>query len=337
MKPISQTAKLIIGSVTLAFSLTSLAQNTNVQKRLLTEKDVAGKLQQYVHQTEDGMIIRPTDAKLVWAAAKQFKGKSVSLELPKTGDTLASNSVLIGSGQDALVSDNNLEKKGNQYILNPPFTPKTSITLVGRAGNNQYEKYCLMRLSSDENEKFLCLDLNIPFRIQQGNYLLNYQGMNLKVSIKENENKMIYLREIFVPKQIRPITFRLKMHLADSEQINNVMFVVTKQSTECTVSSSKQFNLYGSHFPKLLDDAKNEFKYSYKNTNHMTHSELSEQCYKFRDSIPNLSPVESYNIFYKSIYFSYANDNSFISVLPGIYNVEWTIDEQTETTEIKID
>lgn len=322
MKHLTKSTKWMIGSLTFAVALTSLAQNTSGQERLLTQNDVANKLQQYSVESE-GVSIRPADASLVWSAAEQFKGKNVSLDLPKSGDALASNSVLIGSGSDGLVSDNNLEKKGTQYILNPPFTPKTSITLVGRTSDSQFnaqsDKYCGVNLLYG---KYECTQLNTPLRLQEGTYLINYMGMNLKVNIKKNENKLVYLREIFVPKQIRQIKYYIKMHKLDSNQISGIISTFNRvdESPRCF-----QNYVFAKYNPQILASVDVSIR--------------KNNCKYFLESILNESTNnnEFYNAFYSSITFATGTDNDFISVLPGVYNVEWTIDGQKETTELKID
>lgn len=328
MKHLTKSTKWMIGSLTFAVALTSLAQNTSGQERLLTQNDVANKLQQYSVESE-GVSIRPADASLVWSAAEQFKGKNVSLDLPKSGDALASNSVLIGSGSDGLVSDNNLEKKDTQYILNPPFKPKTSITLVGRP-NSLDEKYgfgnnyCGVNLLPNLNDSFVCTQLNVPLRAQQGTYLINYMGMNLKLNIKENENKIVYLREIFVPKQIRPISYQLKMHRSDSNQISGIIETMNR------VKDVEPKCYYNSIF---------QATYSPKPYSLTDKLFVDKNCEYYLYSIANKS-IKNYEFYYKfydSITFATGVDNSFISVLPGVYNVEWTIDGQKETTELKID
>jgi hypothetical protein len=328
MKHLTKSTKWMIGSLTFAVALTSLAQNTSGQERLLTQNDVANKLQQYSVESE-GVSIRPADASLVWSAAEQFKGKNVSLDLPKSGDALASNSVLIGSGSDGLVSDNNLEKKGTQYILNPPLTPKTSITLVGRPGGHYFDpyshrieqshRYCGVNLLYG---RYICTKLNIPLRVQQGTYLINYMGMSLKVSIKENENKIVYLREILVPKQIKPIGYQLKMHRSDSNQISGIIKTMNRGVVPYCSSRSAQ----ATYDPEILPKSSKVFI-------------TDNSCEYFLTSIANesINHREFYNAFYDSITFVTGIDNSFVSVLPGVYNVEWTIDEQKVTTELKID
>lgn len=335
MKHLTKSTKWMIGSLTFAVTLTSLAQNTSGQERLLTQNDVANKLQQYSVESE-GMSIRPADASLVWSAAEQFKGKNVSLDLPKSGDALASNSVLVGSGSDGLVSDNNLEKKGTQYILNPPLTPKTSITLVGRLNDhdsrdNITKRYCVVRLSTLKKENFKCMNLNSSFKAQVGEYLLNYNGMNIKVSVQENENKIIYLREIYVPKQAKPIRYFLRTHPNDSEQIKNILYISKMLQISCSINIfTETYRLHGRWSPS--DDT--EYYHVFGSN--------KNKCLEAKESILNQSikPHDFYEILNRDIRisFEYGRDNDFISVLPGIYNVEWIIDgDENIITEIKID
>lgn len=339
MKHLTKSTKWMIGSLTFAVALTSLAQNTSGQERLLTQNDVANKLQQYSVESE-GVSIRPADASLVWSAAEQFKGKNVSLDLPKSGDALASNSVLIGSGSDGLVSDNNLEKKDTQYILNPPFKPKTSITLVGRPGKQawwnkalsptQNITYCILALENNKKQKAItCRDLNKAIRLKEGTYLVNYMGMNLKVSLKENENKVIYLREVFVPKQIKLIAYKVKMHNSDVEQINNIMTFIKNNPIHCEGKDG-------------LKQTKNlAYKINIRTNVDILDYEYSwvENSCNFKNSIldGSLSASEFYNKLNQDINFVIGSDNEFISVLPGTYKIEWHIDNEVETTELKID
>jgi len=293
---------------------------------------------------QDTAQIRFAPEQTVKDAIKKLNGKATldfGNKQIKIDQQMKSGGVVIGSGADGLAATNNSNPNG-PIVVNPPVTPQTSITVVGRAGAGQEVEFCTEEILDETQAREIkndkkCTDLNKPLRLSEGKFILNFMEMRIFVSLQKGERKIIPLREIHTPKQDMGFSANLEYDFADTKtQVDHLNYSITNARYELCHSVTETYELC----MKMGDALRAEhiqpfFKYYARNTKIYSECKKAEgyACQfgtiKVRQNINWLYPKFHYPIF--SLGKGY--DGSFFSVLPGVYQIVWTIDGQEEVTQ----
>jgi hypothetical protein len=254
-----------------------------------------------------GVSVNPVKREYIERAIEKVGGKG-TVEFGKSGG------VVVGSGADGLVATSNMNE-GGPIVITPPLLPQTSITVVGRSGAGQQVAACAFLLTTDAQGNVLrsrlqfsrfqnnpCALLGKPIRLTPGKYFVSFSSTYLIVDLKSGENKIIPLREISIPKYQGEIIFRA--------------YRETCSLTEITKTATSTF---------AFDDMYNSNSIK----------DVIEMMLKFHQQYPQNAcgpsiAVDRNNASQGSI--AYGRDGSFFSVLPGVYSIVWTINDQVDTT-----
>jgi hypothetical protein len=231
--------------------------------------------------------------------------------------------VLVGSGDDQLIATGSADNTG-PIVVQPPVIPKTSLTVVGRLGAGQVgQKICVKRFVTDEQGKIQkagmtipnnsCVNLNIPLRISEGFYQVFFKdahdvrlGIGMLVKIEANENKVIPLREISVPENAQ----------------HNIGFILTEE---------KNSEFY------LRSFATESFAYNIASdvADSTSPEELYQRDYAQwigRNVWLDQRAIDE-TLMSDSMMNSRMPGGNFVSVFPGVYQIDWLIDGQTDETK----
>jgi len=252
---------------------------------------------------------------------------------------LNSGGVHVGSGADQAIPTSSADQAG-PVVLHPPILPKTSITVAGRWGNAQtYTEICVEKFKTDASGLLVkgaanlletlnsCTKLNVPLRVDEGYYRIFFHrgsgksnlGGFIFVRISEGENKIIPLREIFVPKY------------ASSTANHTIKFYVGPDNdsrTELEKTMALFFYDYRGYATSNYSNYSGQLDAIWKNIS--SPSDLVNFCLNETENRkPSFCTFRIDNCYLSS---SPAQDGEFISVFPGAYNIEWNIDGQVEFT-----
>ena len=215
--------------------------NSETAQRVLQEKLSTPKTH------ESGVQIRPVSKDLVNQALERLGGNA-TVELPgremmkfvRPDSARRSGGVVVGNGGDGLVATSSADRSA-PVVVQPPIVPNTSITVVGRAGANQSNQFCVLRYNLNQlgeiepryTKSIRCASFGSSIRVTEGTYYVSLRantymwGTNKNssvpsfhssvVSLSNGENKVLTLSEIHVPKQAIPIKFSLTLDLSSSD------------------------------------------------------------------------------------------------------------------------
>lgn len=289
-------------------------------------------------KTESHLSIKVVDPHFVYQASKSL-GKNVTVDTGRgSRETLrqkSSGGVIVGSGSDGTVPTSNSSSAG-PIVIHPPITPETSITVVGRVGPKQSDTYCASKYKTDSSgayvqgggfvyfansEGILCTQIGKPLRLVEGAYRLylsnpskstaynNISTSTLIVALKNQENLIIPLREIHIPKfngQIQAELFRDPAVESEFYKIRVDSFTRMYKSgydnfdKNCTVQES---NIELNHI-ECLGIHRSELINFFQSVGFTTYHPLTV-----------------------------AKDGEYMAVFPGGYQIRWTIDGQYELTK----
>jgi|GEM_PF-2542461 len=291
----------------------------------------------------NGVTVKMVDKKYVLDAINKMHGK-VTVDLGSQGQVHVNNpqggGVLIGSGSDGLAVVSN-QSAGGPIVVEPPVESDTSITVVGRLGSDDSEDdgkqtnaVCAFKLVTDKQGIILpnssnfneghCAEVGRPLRLEEGKFVILFNYSTMIIDLKKGEKKVIPLREILIAKQSDPsvsVHFDLLRNRTQAEELKNITI------------------LWALYFMQLDSDAPVAGDCTLLTPQQILDAELMGRRFSF----PNRGgcPVGSNNDYNEKLiqgsieYFSGSSeevgsgkDGNFVSVLPGDYQIDWTIDGQ---------
>jgi len=276
-----------------------------------------------------GASIKMVDKKYVIDAVDKLHGK-VTIDLGSKGQVQVNNQkgggVLIGSGSDGLAVVSNQIAENGTVIVQPPMEANTSITLVGRANDPSRTQYCSVRLYTDpqgnvltgKSKEVICNKIGHALRLSEGKYVIYYNHTSLIIDLKQNERKIIPLREVLVPRQSEPVSFSLNVNTFTSEER-------LKMATQIFAMIDGFYSRES--IPQLVNDLQNG-------------KDVTAYMPYTWDNIKDLTQISIAGTWEVSSRFSQSvvegKDDEFVSVLPGDYVIQWTIDGQSDVTHFSV-
>lgn len=300
-----------------------------------SDSQLAQRLQTQ-RQFDGGVSVRAVDKKYVDSAVAKLGGRA-TIEFGSK-DQVSMGGVIVGSGADGLVSRSNTQA-GAPIVVTPPVLPKTSITVVGRPSTGA-SYYCAFALKLGANGEVLsntafiqeltsvrdavtadfrgeaskCGELGMPLRLAAGRYVVSYNNTLSVVDLKAQENKVIPLREVRVPKINGQIRFRIYRDFRSSVELRKALLVIKSDyyAPQGRVDEASIQQALSENAPGLLSE------YGFSG------NAVYEKSPFYKLASTQKTPS--------------AKDGQSILVLPGQYNIEWDIDNQTDyTTGIRVD
>jgi hypothetical protein len=260
-----------------------------------SDQKLATRLAQGVRSV-NGIVVRNVSKDYVDSAVKKLGGRATVKFGANDKLALASGGVIVGSGGDSRASRVTTDSRSN-VMVQAPVIPVQSITVVGRdkvadADDHSF-KACALKLEEkngdlvpfDRDEQGLCALINAPIRLRPGKYIVTYQGTFVYATVAAGENKILPLREIYVPKSSAAIVWEVyRDHLAPEEVTKSANYMATRR---CWYMETGDFSQY---LGKVID-----INGVIKDT-------------------PCALPIKN----------SYRKDGGeFVSVFPGTYLIKW--------------
>jgi len=227
---------LLVGMIPMVTSAqqTQKLSIEQVRQKMAGKSEMMALLKQQA-EGQNGMILKKAHLPALEETVQKLNGSAViDLGKGKRFDLrVKEGGVIVGSGADSLVATSNISASGVR-VITPPLQPRMSITVTGRQGEQRNNYFCIVRLNTTTDgsikkgdghldydvlrkaldlsesgdptfasaaKSAFCQSLNLAKRVQTaGLYAIFFNGSSTIVSLNENENKVIPLREISFPK-----------------------------------------------------------------------------------------------------------------------------------------
>jgi hypothetical protein len=269
-----------------------------------SDQKLAARLAQS-SQTAQGIVVRNVSKEYVDSAVKKLGGNAI-LEFGANDKlALASGGVIVGSGGDSRAARVSTDSRSN-LTVRAPIIPVQSITVVGRDkfqndSPNETEA-CAQKIvegdskaSTQPEDKKVCAQINKSIRLRPGKYILTYQVSIAFVTVAAGENKIIPLREIYVPKADQFFTWQIfRDHLSKLEQSKTLKYFASSKCWQ---------KLFASEALPV--------------SSHVDENGI----------FPELCDLPTYTSYLSPMY-----GGDFVSVLPGTYGIIWKIEGDIDYT-----
>lgn len=282
--------------LTAAILLPSITMALDSQSQQLLDAKIQQQLQSAKAAAGGAVTIKPVSRELIEKTLNEKLGGKGTVDFGKAGG------VIIGSGADGLVATSNTNN-GGPIVVAPPVLPSTSITVVGRPGVSQKNSFCILPIVTDAQGNILsaqsyanpkCGELGSPRRTTAGLHLVSFNNSILFITVKAGENRVIPLREISISNSGGNIGFAAYPETCSELELE-------KHASDLVANGSAGVYRTVTSLKKYL------LEYKANNPKAL--------C---RGTAPQI--------------IAQGFDGSFFSVLPGVYSISWTIDEQNDST-----
>ena len=175
-------------------------------------------------------------------------GKSDSQDRVVFKDKQHASGVLIGSGSDGLVVQNNYSP-GSPIIVQAPSLSISGITVTGNMAPDQTEKVCVFTYSGEVTSdhgrslrEIQCGDIGSEILLKPGRYLIlvgyddqvskSQPGVLQRVVLEPGEHKIIPLREITISNGTKGLDYILRVDYKDNPEALRNFLYLTKPALE---------------------------------------------------------------------------------------------------------